>query len=109
MALNRHVVRCIGDDYVGPVLAHQRLIGTLFEGVAAVDPMRTQSPEITRLAYRLPRLRSGHLVIGIGLRRRALNQQIDLADLEPGDIEAEVEIELGELAQLFAEEPVVPG
>jgi hypothetical protein len=38
----------------------------------------------------------------------ALDPQIDLADLETGHIEAEVELKLGELAQLLGEKAVVP-
>ena len=48
------------------------------------------------------------LVVLICLRRGVFDHQVDLADLEPGHVQ-EFEVEFGELAQVFAEEALVPG
>jgi hypothetical protein len=109
MAFDRHVVGWVGEDRGRAVLPHQHLVRILLDRAAAMDPVRPQLPEVTRPAYCRPRFRRGYLVIGISLRSGALDPQIDLADLETGHLEAEVELELGELAQLLGEKPFVPG
>ena len=50
-------------------------------------------------------------IIGILLRhgRGAFDQEIDFGHIEPGELQAEIEVQFGKLAQLLAQEPVVPG
>jgi hypothetical protein len=66
-------------------------------------------PEIARAGHRQTRSCARHRIGAIRLRGDTLDQQIDFGDIEPGHIQAEVEIDLGEFAQLLAEQPVVPG
>src|SRR5437868_390856 len=108
MSGDLQVVGCIAKGHVCAVLAHQRLIGILIEGVAAADAMRPQLPQVAQAAYRRPWFRCGYLIIMIRLRRDALDQQIDFTNREAGNIEIEIEIERGELAQLLAKKLVVP-
>jgi hypothetical protein len=75
--------------------------------------MRAEQPQIAGLADRRPRRRFHH---GIGrvvtLRGRILEgagPQIDLANLETGDLNVEVESDQRERLELLAEQPVVPG
>src|SRR5437868_7113513 len=107
MALDRHVVGRVGKDGRAPVVTHQQLIGVFLNGTAAVNAMRSQFPEIARLRDWRTRWRGRGLVMLVRLRRNVLDQQIDLADLEAGYVQ-EFEVEFGELAQVFAEEALVP-
>src|SRR2546423_9940891 len=68
--------------------------------------MRSQSPTIAGPTHRWSRLHSGHSVGGIGLRRRSLNQKIDLGYRKPGDVQ--FQMERGELAQSLAQKKGVP-
>ncbi len=109
MPVDRHIVGWVGKDRGGAVLSHQDPVRVLLDCAAAIDPMRPQLPEVARAAYRWSRLRPGYLIIGISLRSRAFDQQIDLADLETHHLEVESEVEFGKLTQLLAEKLFIPG
>src|SRR4051812_14636249 len=108
MTLDRDVVWWVGEDGGGSLLAHQRLVGAILERIAAIESMRAQLPQVPRAAQRRAGSGFGYYVIFVGSLIHPLDQQIDLADLEPGHIEAEIEIEAGELAQLLAQKTIVP-
>ena len=110
MAIDRHIVWRIGKDHGGPVLLHQDTIGRYVESAAAMDPVATEEPGVTRPGYGRPGPDRQRHIVGIGFRRRRgpFDQEIDLGHVETGGLQAEIEIEFGQLAQLLAEQAVVP-
>jgi hypothetical protein len=73
-----------------------------------MNPVATEEPGVARPGYRRPGPDcQGHIVrIGFRRRRGPFNQEIDLGHIETGGLQAEIEIELGQLAQLLAEQAV---
>ena len=108
MAVDRHIVRRIGEDHGGPGLLHQDAIGRLVESAAAMNPVATEEPGVARPGYRRPGPDCQRHIVRIGFRRRRgpFDQEIDLGHIETGGLQAEIEIELGQLAQLLAEQAV---
>ena len=73
--------------------------------------MIPEQPKIANVAYGVrrngrQRIRSVRLFAYLF---EALDAQVDLANLEPGGLEAKVEVELGQFLELLAQDPVVPG
>jgi hypothetical protein len=97
MALDRHVVGWVGEDHGGAVLAHQRCEDLGIEGVAAHGAMMAEEPQIADLADRRLGRDLGHGISRVVIRRghlfEGIDPQIDLAHLEAGNLEAEIEPE----------------
>src|SRR6516225_1338043 len=73
--------------------------------------MIPEQPKIANVAYGVrrngrQRIRSVRLFAYLF---EPLDAQVDLANLEPGGLEAKVEVELGQFLELLAQDPVVPG
>ena len=75
--------------------------------------MAVEEPQIADLADRRPGRNFGYGISRVGIRRGHLveggDPQIDLAHLETGDLEAEVEPEDRKLLELLRQQPIVPG
>ena len=110
ISVDRDVVRRVGEDHRGSSFSHQLTEGRLVESAAAMQPVRTEQPGITRPGDRWSggQRHAGIVGIGLGWDRCSLDQQIDLGHLEAGDLQVEIRGEVGEFAQLLAEQPVVP-
>jgi hypothetical protein len=97
MAADRDIVRRIAEHQSGALIAQQRLVAHGIPGIAAVEPVRPDQPQVTRPADRLPRLRQ--LNRGLGLGATVADAEVEVAHLEAGDAQIvvllEQELELG--------------
>ena len=113
MTIDRHIVRRVGEHHHGAFLAHQRGESRGFEGRAAEQVMATEQPLISNVADlgagRNIGYRIGRIVIVLGQALERSDPQIDLADFEAGDLDAEIEPHQRELRELLGKQPVVPG
>ena len=113
VTLDRHVVGRVGEDHGGTFLAHQRREGSGIKGVAAQDAMAAEEPQIADLAQRRPRRRFGHVVARIVSRVghvvECSDPQVDLAHLEPDDLDVEIQPREREVLELLRQQPIVPG
>ena len=75
-----------------------------------MQAVRTEQPCIAGLRDGRPGDTRHTDIVGSGLRRGQcyLDRQVDLGHPETGDLQAEIEGELGKFAQLLAEQTVVP-
>jgi hypothetical protein len=111
VALDRHVIGRVGKDHRGPFLAHHARKGRRIEDTAAQKFVIADNPEIAGLTDGGTRCRFGS---GIGrvISGRSLFEagdfEIDLADLETDNVEAEVELGDRQLLELLGEKPLVP-
>ena len=75
--------------------------------------MAIEVPQIPDLAERRAGRNLGHhicrVVVGLGRVVERCDPQIDLAHLEAGDLDVEIEAEQRELLELLGQQPVVPG
>jgi hypothetical protein len=105
MAIDRHVIRRVSEDHASPFLAEQCGEGPSIEGAAAQNPIAPEKPEIADGGHRRPRRGIGQDIVRVvALRRRLserIDQQIDLAHLEAGDLEAEVEPEQRKILEVL--------
>jgi len=110
--VDRHVVGRIGEDHRSALIAHQRCEGLPVEGVAAQDAMLAEKQQIADLADLRPRRDLGQdvgrVVLLGGLVFERVYPQVDLAHLEAGHLEAEIEAEQREVLELLGQQAVVP-
>src|ERR1700730_3639949 len=111
MPLDWHVVRRVDKDHGGPVVLHQDQVRLLVERAAAIDAMAAEDPQVASPGDRGTGPDRGMHILGILIRysARPFDQQVDLGHIETGKLQAEIEVQLREFAQLLAEEAVVPG
>ena len=113
MALDRHVVRRVGEDHRSAFRAHQGYEVSGVKGIAAQHAMGTKEPQIPDLAEWRPRRKFGYRIDWVVGRVRLVfegcDAQIDLAHLKAGELEAEIEAEQREVLELLSEQPVIPG
>jgi hypothetical protein len=109
MAVDRHIIRRVGKDHFGPILAKQQVIGADVERAAAQQTMRSQSPEIIRARHRRRR-HVGDVVFGAGRLPRRLGgfveRDVDVGCREAGDLD--IEVELDQPLQLNGEDLAIP-
>ena len=90
-----HVVGRIGEDHLRLLAVHQSVDHIGIERVAADQPVRSQPPDIAEPAAGRDAIRIGEPVVGSGspgfLRRKALDETIDLGDGEAGDADVELD------------------
>jgi hypothetical protein len=108
-----HVVRRVGKDHRGLLLAHQDAEGREVEHVTAQHPVIVEQPQIAKPADRRPGRNLGHGIGRVIVLDRCVVQrgdpQIDLAHLKTGKLEAEIQTLQGEVLELLGQQPVVPG
>jgi hypothetical protein len=63
MAVDRHILRRVGEDHLGPIPAEKQVIGVNVESAAAQQAVWTQRPEIVRARHRRRR-HVGDVVFG---------------------------------------------
>ena len=101
MAVDFHVVRRVGEDHRSALIAHQRCEGLPVEGVAAQDAMLAEKQQIADLADLRPRRDFGYVITRVVILPRHIfergDPQIDLAHLEAGHLEAEIEALQGKI------------
>ena len=97
MTIDRHVVGRVDEDHCGTFLAHQRREGRGIEGIAAQDTMAAEDPRIADLAERWASRNLRHHIcrvgVGFGHFLERCDPQIDLAHLEAGHLDIEIEAE----------------
>ena len=75
---------------------HQDTIGLLLKGIRAYEPVLSQNPEVTRLSDGRFGIVGRHLLRNVidGLRcRRGIENDVDLAHLEAGELDLEIEVD----------------
>jgi hypothetical protein len=112
MTVDRHIVRRVGKDHRGALLAHQRGEGPNIEGAAAQKPITAEKPEISDLADRRSRRDLEQHFGRVGILGRCVlergDPQVDLAHLEAGHFEVEIETAERKVSELLGQQPVVP-
>src|SRR6516225_10614074 len=91
IALDRNVIRRVGEDHRGPLPLHQRGIGNLVKGTTAVNSMAAEYEEVSRPArWRTDRRlfdQVGGILLLVVLRSQVPNPQIDLSGIEADGLE----------------------
>ena len=109
MTVDLHIVRRVGEHAAGPLVPHQRRIVRRLAGIPADQPMATELPDIAAL---------GDSWAGFGVRnviRRVrsvavpvVEEEIQLGGLEAGDLQIEIELELGKRLELDRQDLAIP-
>jgi hypothetical protein len=111
VALNGNVVGRISEHHVRSHTLQQLLIAGRLERVAAQQAMAPERPQIAGAGDGDRGRRYEH-VGGIARRGKgcgqALDTQIDLACAKAGELDAKVEIKLGQLFELLSEQLLIP-
>jgi len=96
---NRHVIRRIGEHELGALLAEQGLIGLGPGRIAANQPVAADAPDIARPGNSRTGCNLHHCIgrIIIVCQRQFTDQQIDLRQLETGQGNLEIDIEVGKV------------
>ena len=92
MAVDRDVVRRVGEHHLGALIAHQPLVGGLLQGAAAQQKMLAELPQVAEGADRRAvalQLRH-HLRLRRFGRLRGL-QAVEVDRVEARDLEVEVD------------------
>ena len=113
MAADRHIIGRIGEHHLRLLLAEQRRINVGLCGIATDEAMPADRPDIASPRDRRPRRDRRHLICGIGLavlfaERQLADEHVDLRQLEAGDGEIEVDVEVGEILELDREQVPIP-
>jgi len=112
VAIDRHVVRRIGEHHRAAFIAHQCHEGCRSEGSAAHQAMAAEDPQIPDPADRPTGRHFGRqicrVVVGFGEVFEWRDPQVDLADLKTGDLDTKVEIKKREFLELICEQLVIP-
>jgi hypothetical protein len=106
VAVDAHVIRRIGEHQIGLLPLHERGIGAWVEGVSAQHAVLAQQPQITRARYRRPLRYRGKVirsVFRLARRSQAFDPEVDLAHLEAGRLQAEIQIQKRQLLQLLGQ------
>ena len=91
IAIDRDVVRRVGEDHFGLLAVHQGRDVSWIERVAADEPMWPEPPDVARAAARSgtsPDQEDVLCRIARLLGRQAFDQLVDLGDREAGDAES---------------------
>src|SRR6266436_2472953 len=95
IAIDADVVGRIAKDHLRLVALHELGIGSGLERARAVHPAFAHRPFISDASYRRSQRDLRQIIGGIIRRGRtqALDAKIDLAHLEPGDLETKIEVQ----------------
>ena len=110
MAVDRHVVGRIDEHQQRLLAAQEPGVGVVPGGVGAQQAMPPELPEIARAAHRRRRPVDRRHPIGLVrcARIEPVEQDLDLRRLEPAERQVDIDLELGDEAQLMREQPLVP-
>ena len=111
MAGDRDVVWRIGEHHFRFPISQELFVAVTCECIAEEQPVLTEFPKITRLAY----LHGGSFnnrisrvgLLGCG-RREIFDEYVDLTHFEASGFQAEIDFRLGKDFQLLPEDLIIP-
>lgn len=89
--------RWVGEDQAGFLTAEERTVDLLIPRIPADDPVPTELPDVTK-ARDDRQLHRRHARLGLALSGflvRFLEDEVDLAGIEPHEVEVELNIDKG--------------
>ena len=107
MALDRQVVRCVGEQHVRFVRPQNTSVALGVQRIAAKQVMLAKNPEVARAGHRRgPSIDGGQFVFLV--EAAAVQKNVDLTHLEATDLELDLRRKFQDLGELERERLAVP-